>query len=284
MFKSLNMKTISRKWNMQLTADFGKRRSELCKAKDFQASWFQRWCNELSETPNYHRMQWEFVYIMQALWERDCIVEDKRGLVFAAGTGPLPAMFASYGCEILATDIFPEAGIEKGWTRSKQLCSGVEDLNKRDLCDPGQFAEKVKYRAVDMNNIPDDLKDFDFNWSSCSFEHLGTIERGIVFLKNQMKTLKPGGWAVHTTEYNISSNDETQDNNETVIYRQRDIERIVSELRAEGHFVEELDYSIGGLPEDFKVDIQPHQQDIHLKFQVDKYVVTSIGLIIRKKI
>jgi len=134
-----------------------------------------------------------------------------------------------------------------------------------------------------MNDIPADLVDFDFNWSSCSFEHLGTLEKGFEFLKNQLKTLKSGGWAVHTTEYNISSNDETQENNDTVIYRQRDIEYITNELRKEGHFVEELDFSVGGLPEDFMVDTEPHQQKVHLKLQVDKYVVTSIGLIIQKK-
>lgn len=277
------MKSINRQWNTALIYDIGKRRSELCKAKDFKAEWFKRWCNELSETPNFHRKQWEFVYIMQALWERGCISEDKQGLVFAVGTEPLPAMFASYGCNILATDIFPDKGIEKGWTNGNQLCFGVESLNKRGICSSAIFDKRVAYRPVDMNDIPGELTGFDFNWSSCSFEHLGTIEKGFAFLKNQIKTLKPGGWGVHTTEYNISSNDETQDNNDTVIYRHRDIEKIVSELRADGHFVEETDYSLGGLPEDFQVDIHPHLQDVHLKIQVDKYVVTSIGLIIQRK-
>jgi len=156
-------------------------------------------------------------------------------------------------------------------------------LNTRGICDEIKFEKRVSYRAVDMNDIPADLVDFDFNWSSCSFEHLGTLEKGFEFLKNQLKTLKSGGWAVHTTEYNISSNDETQENNDTVIYRQRDIEYITNELRKEGHFVEELDFSVGGLPEDFMVDTEPHQQKVHLKLQVDKYVVTSIGLIIQKK-
>ena len=82
----------------------------------------------------------------------------------------------------------------------------------------------------------------------------------------------------------LSDLDETQENNNTVIYRQRDIEHIVNELRADGHFVEEVDFSLGGLPEDFMVDVEPHQQKIHLKLQVDKYVVTSIALIIKKKL
>lgn len=273
----------ARKWNTELVYDFGRRRSELCKAMDFKAGWFKRWCNELDEEPNFHRKQWEFVYIMQALWERGCIAEEKNGLVFAVGTEPLPAMFAKYGTNILATDILPEKGIEKGWDNGNQLCFGVDDLNTRGICDTAVFKKRVSYRAVDMNEIPADLVDFDFNWSSCSFEHLGTLERGISFLKDQIKTLRPGGWAVHTTEYNISSNDETQENNDTVIYRQQDIERIVRELKNEGHFVEALDLSLGGLPEDFMVDTEPHQQKVHVKLQVGKYVVTSVGLIIRKR-
>ncbi len=274
---------VKRKWNAQLTTDFGKRRSELCKAKDFYSSWYKRWCVELKEEPNFHRKQWEFIFIMQALWERGCIASGKRGLVFAVGTEPIPSVFANYGCDILATDILPEEGIAKGWDNSNQLCLGLDSLYKCDICDRDTFYKRVEYLAVDMNHIPAELRNYDFNWSSCSFEHLGTIEKGAAFLKNQLKTLKPGGWAVHTTEYNISSNDETQDNNDTVIYRQRDIDQIAQELRREGHFVEELDYSLGGLPEDFQVDIQPHQQKVHVKLQIDKYVVTSIGLIIRKK-
>lgn len=277
------MQQEERKWNEELVYDFGSRRSELCKAMDFKADWYKRWCAELSEEPNFHRKQWEFVYIMQALWERGCIAENKNGLVFAAGTEPLPAMFAKYGCNILATDIFPEQGIAKGWDNGNQLCFGVEQLNKRGICDDVDFNKRVAYRAVDMNDIPNDLKEFDFNWSSCSFEHLGTLAKGFDFIKNQMKTLKINGWAVHTTEYNVASNDETQENNDTVIYRHRDVEYIVDALRKEGHFVEELDFSLGGLPEDFMVDTEPHQQKVHLKLQVDKYVVTSIGLIIQKK-
>ena len=274
--------TEVRKWNTGLVYDFGRRRSELCKAMDFKSAWFKRWCDELDETPNFHRKQWEFVYVMQALWERGCISAEKKGLVFAVGNEPLPAMFAKYGCTILATDILPEIGIEKGWNNG-QLCFGAEYLNERGICDELEFNRLVSYMPVDMNNIPDDLQGFDFNWSSCSFEHLGTLEKGFDFLRNQLKTIKPGGWSVHTTEYNISSNDETQENNDTVLYRQRDIEKIANEFRNEGHFVEEIDFSIGGLPEDYIVDIEPHDQKVHIRLQVDKYVVTSIGLIIQKK-
>lgn len=272
-----------RKWDQSLVYDSGKRKSELCKAKDFRTEWYKKWCGAIDEIPRLHRKQWEFVYIMQALWERGCLQKGKRGLAFAVGTEPLPSVFANMDCEIVATDIHPDKGQSLGWTKGDQLCFGIDSLNDRGLCPGNTFYKNVKYRPVDMNKIPGDLKDFHFNWSSCSFEHLGSIEKGFNFLKNQLKTLQPGGWAVHTTEFNISSNDRTIDNNEnTVLYRKKDIDSIVEALRKEGHFVEEVDYSLGGLPEDFHVDIFPYIQDIHLRLQFGEFVTTSIGLIIQR--
>ena len=67
-----------RQWNTSLVFDAGRRKSELCKAKDFQTDWYKRWCNEIGETPRYHRKQWEYAYVMQALWERDCIQPGKK--------------------------------------------------------------------------------------------------------------------------------------------------------------------------------------------------------------
>jgi len=170
-----------------------------------------------------------------------------------------------------------------GWTSGNQLCFGLESLNIRKLVDDETFRKHVSYRPVDMNSIPSDLKDFDFNWSSCSFEHLGSINKGFDFLENQLATLKPGGWAVHTTEFNLTSNETTLSKGNTIIFRYRDIEKITSQLKKEGHLVEELDYSIGGLPEDFDVDVLPYAHEPHLKLQIDKYIVTSIGIIIQKK-
>jgi Methyltransferase domain len=275
--------TQERKWNTSLVNDTGRRKSELCKAKHLQTEWYKRWCRELKEDPKFHRKQWEFVYVMQALWERGCIAEGKKGLVFAVGTEPIPSILANYGCDIVATDIQPDKGVELGWTNGDQLCFGLDSLNKRGLCTDETLRKHVTYRSVDMNAIPPDLKNFDFNWSSCSFEHLGSIDKGLTFLKEQLKTLKPGGWAVHTTEFNISSNDVTLDNTDTVIYRMKDIERLKKTLIAMRHFIEEPDYSLGGLPEDFTVDIFPHLQGVHLRLQLNEFVVTSIGLIIRKR-
>ncbi len=275
------MNKLERRWNTSLVNQAPRRKSELCKAKDMQANWYKRWCTELNEKPRFHRKQWEFVYELQALWERDCIATGKKGLAFAVGSEPIPSILANYGCDIVATDIEPELGQDKGW-QNGELCVGLESLNTRGLCTDEVLRKQVRYKAVDMNDIPPELTGFDFTWSSCSFEHLGSIEKGIDFLENHLHVLKPGGWAVHTTEFNISSNDLTTDNANTVIFRMQDIEKMVSGLEKKGHHVEERDYSLGGLPEDFQVDIYPHKQDVHLKLQLNEFVVTSIGIIIRK--
>jgi len=69
----------------------------------------------------------------------------------------------------------------------------------KQICPANIFKKNVEYRSVDMNDIPSDLKNYDFTWSACAFEHLGSIDSGLEFVCNQMKTLKNGGWAIHTS-------------------------------------------------------------------------------------
>ena len=82
-----------------------------------------------------------------------------------------------------------------------------------------------------MRQLPPDLDGFNFTWSACAFEHLGSIKLGQEFIQNQMHCLRPGGVAVHTTEYNVLSNADTISEGETVLFRRRDVERIVKHLK-----------------------------------------------------
>jgi len=96
--------------------------SSICKEIHFNTSWFVKWTNEIKEEYRLHRKLWEFAYIIQALYERGMIKNGKKGLGFAVGTEPLPAIFARHGCFITATDIEPEVGEQKGWANQDQLC------------------------------------------------------------------------------------------------------------------------------------------------------------------
>ena len=102
-----------------------------------------------------------------------------------------------------------------------------------------------------------------------------------------LKLLRPGGIAVHTTEYNIGSNDKTLDNNPScVIYRKCDIQQFVEKLTEDGFIVETVDYVSGEDKLEKYIDLPPYPSEAnfepHLRLQLaDEFVTTSIGLIIR---
>jgi SAM-dependent methyltransferase len=228
-----------------------------------------------------HRKMWEWLFIAQALSERDLLRPGHRGLGFGVGQEPLVALFASYGCDVVATDQPAELAQSSGWTDSAvEYVGGLAGLNDDGLCPSELFAQHVRYRDVDMNAIPRHLRHFDFTWSSCAFEHLGSLEAGMDFVVNQLRCLKPGGVAVHTTEYTVSSNDETLAAGGTVLYRRRDIDALVQRLRGAGHLID-VDFTEGTTPEDLHVDTPPYS-DVHLRTTLGAFVTTSLALVIEK--
>lgn len=243
---------------------------------------FQMWVERMKGRRSWmHRKLWEWCYIAQALSERNLLKPGIRGLGFAVGQEPLPALFASYGSDIVATDLDTHEAKERGWVETNEHAAELNELNKAQICPDDIFKQQVSFRFVDMNKIDDDLKGFDFVWSSCSVEHLGSLEHGKQFIYNSIKCLKPGGYAIHTTEYNISSNEKTLEDGPAVIYRERDIKEIGHKLQTGGHRIE-LDFTLGNKPFDLQVDFPPYKQDVHLRLELSGYVCTSYGLIIQK--
>jgi hypothetical protein len=245
---------------------------------------FRFWAKALDQPWRFHRKLWEFCFLCQALYEREMLQPEKRGLGFAVGEEPLPALFASYGCDVVATDL--EASDERAqvWADTAQLATSAKKLERPGICDPELFRQRVSFRPVDMNSIPRDLSGFDFTWSSCSFEHCGSIELGLDFVVNQMECLKPGGVGVHTTEFNLSSNEDTLTEGGTVIFRMKDIQRLIDRLEKAGHHVEPLSLALGKTRADRHIDTFPYADAPHLKLLLaERFVSTSIALIIRKR-
>lgn len=258
-------------------------RSSLCRQIHFSTDEYRYWIRAMARVPRMHRKDWEWFYISQALFEHDLLRPGKRGLVFAVGQEPLPSLFASLGCEIVATDQAPEQAVVSGWAATPMYSSQVDTLFDGRVCAKDQFDRLVSYRSVDMNAIDADLDgQFDFCWSSCAFEHLGSLEHGLAFVENSIRTLAPGGIAVHTTEFNLSSNDDTMETPGCSIYRRRDIEDLVRRLEDAGHRVEPLDWTDGRGFAETVVDLPPYKQSPHLRLNIAQYDCTSIALIIRK--
>jgi hypothetical protein len=229
-----------------------------------------------------HRKVWEWAYIAEALERSGSLQPGRRGVGFGVGKEPLTALFASRGAEVVATDLQDDLATAAGWRDHDEFAGALEGLNERGICDPDEFRARVSYRSVDMREVPDDLTGFDFSWSSCAFEHLGSLDAGIDFVVDQMKCVRPGGVSVHTTEYNVVSNDDTIDHGGTVLYRWRDLMRLCAALHAQGHRVK-LDFTLGQTPTDQWVDFPPFcTGGPHLKMALERYVTTSYGLTIRK--
>ncbi|WCT75336.1 methyltransferase domain-containing protein [Sphingomonas naphthae] len=257
--------------------------SQMCTAAQMDEPTYLDWVGRMNRAPHRHRKQWEFVYVGRALEYYGALQPGKRGLGFGVGIEPLPAVFAKAGCDVVATDLDPNDDRSAIWSLTHQHGTALADLRDPSIVPNEIFDEKVRFESADMTRIPAHFRDFDFCWSSCAFEHLGSIQAGLDFVVNSLDTLKPGGIAVHTTELNLTSGFRTMSRGDTVLFRKRDFERLALVLNARGHEVMPLSFDQGEQPDDQFVDVPPYCSDVHLKVALKRYVTTSFGIIVRKK-
>jgi len=259
---------------------------------DIQSQWFLYWCKTLGVPPMPHRKLWEFAFCLQALFEHRVLKEGSKGIGFGCGEEPLPAYFASKGIEITATDLSPDRVVGLGWAETGQHAANKDKLFYQHLVDRTTFEKNVGITYVDMNSIPDELDNkFDFCWSICALEHLGSIKLGQRFIEESLRVLKPGGIAVHTTEFNYTSDDMTVDNWPTVLFRKRDFEEIFTRLSKAGNQPLNPCFEVGSGVLDGFIDLPPFSfeeswdkisKEPHLKLCIDGFPATCFGLVVKK--
>ncbi len=272
--------------------------SKLCTQGDMDSEWFYYWCNELKIQPIYHRKIWEYAFVCQALREFTNWSGSLQGIGFGCGEEPIPSLLAKNKHFVTVTDLSPEAAAAKGWIDTAQHTSFLDQVFVKEIVEKSEFDNQVRLEYLDMNEIPDSVKDYDYCWSICALEHLGNIDKGLEFIKNSLGALKSGGVAVHTTEYNVYSDDQTIESGDTVIFRKKDFLRLFSELESLGHKVMAVNWDAGTQPLDRYIDIPPYgltekwldsAQWIedngagHLKLEHGDLVTTCIGLIVIKQ-
>jgi Methyltransferase domain len=254
-----------------------------CNTSDLFHPRYAQLCKLMNDRPRWHRKQWEYVFIMHHLLEANVLAPGMRGVGFGVGGEPLPCAFANLGAQVLGTDAPTDIKIKGGWENSKEHSASLEQM-KFPWIEDRIFYSRVNYAECDMNNIDIASADFDFTWSSCCLEHLGTLQKGLDFIANSVeKCLRIGGIAVHTTELNLSSSLETIDASEsTVLYRKQDLDLFVQEMRRRGHQANEILIGPAAHALDFHVDIPPFAQEPHLKLRLAGFVTTSVGVVVRK--
>lgn len=261
---------------------------------DMQSDWFAHWMMELKVPIIFHRKLWEYGYVLQSLWQLGALDAGKKGIGFGCGAEPMPSLLASYGVDTLVTDLAAEAQVDAGWTGTNQHTHSLDAVYHNHLVDRETFAKHVSLEYVDMRDINPTLKNYDFCWSICALEHLGTIKAGLDFVEASLSTLKPGGIAVHTTEFSYLSDGATIDNWPTVLFQRSHLIALGERLAAKGHKLAPLDFNVGQLPMDLFIDMPPYSGDwteyqtqiypppAHLKLSIDGFASTCFGLTIQK--
>jgi hypothetical protein len=260
-------------------------RSMVCRYQDFFTPWYEKWSQRMHLTDHLHRKGWEWCAIVQTLEERDMLRGGRAGCGFAVGREPLTSLFASLDTKITATDA-PANDVAEGWVATNQHATRLEDLYRAQILPREVFQENVRFQPADMRDPATYPRgQYDFIWSSCALEHLGTLDAGHRFvLDSTDKLLKPKGVAVHTTEFNISSNDKTIEIGPSVVYRRRDLDRLEASLRRIRCGMIPVAYDFGMAEEDLNFDFPPfgsHGRP-HIKLLFRDYVITSALIIIHK--
>lgn len=270
---------LAKRWTTEptLAAPIG----QLCTATQFEEPDYKRICALFQVEPRMRRKQWEFVYIYRAIEAAGVNVKGSRGLGFGVGKEKLPSLLAADGCAITATDL-PADHENTDWVGGPQHAQTVEALRWPDLVETETFDKLVSFRPVNMKDIPSDLDGYDFCWSACALEHLGGLDEGFDFIRASLDTLRPGGLAVHTTEFNLGSDEKTLATGGTVVYREKDILTFADEMAAAGHQIE-INLAPGATPTDRMID-RFRDDDVHIRLYVMHQIpATSIGLTVRKK-
>jgi hypothetical protein len=267
---------------------------------DIESDWFRYWMSELQTAPLPHRKLWEYAFILQAIYQFGFLKPGISGIGFGCGEEPLPSYFASRGINVTVTDLHPEAVAGLGWAETGQHTSSLMSSFAAHLIDRSEFERLVSLRYVDMNNIPDDLQHgYDFCWSVCALEHLGSIQNGLDFICNSLSVLRAGGLALHTTEFNYTEDEVTIASGPTVLFLKKHFELLAEQLTAAGHHVIPIDFSVGNKPLDAFVDLPPYSMQPfsagvlhgesgdfrpgHLKLSVGGFPSTCFGIIVRKQ-
>jgi 2-polyprenyl-3-methyl-5-hydroxy-6-metoxy-1,4-benzoquinol methylase len=270
-------------------------KSKICTQSDLESPWCRYWLSDLKLPYVFHSKYWEYSFVLQALFENNLLMEDSKGLGLACGQEILPSFLASKGCQITASDKPDDTML---WSDTGQYTSDINALYKPIYLNKYDFFNKVSFEYIDMNCLPTDLYNkFNFCWSICALEHLGSIKSGLDFIINSVKLLQPGGVAIHTTEFNFLDIPHYLDTNTNVIFSKNHLVALYDKLISLGYIVSELDFDAGTNFFDMYIDMPPFPYHFlqklntkypftfnspHLKINCDGYPSSCFGIIIKK--
>jgi hypothetical protein len=205
---------------------------------------FAYWCEALRCFVRPHRKLWEFSQVLQTFYEYGVLVPGARVLGFGVGDEPIPSYLASLGLAVVATDLPGVASREAVW--------------RPNMIDEATFDARVEVSNVDFRRTDDaTLRGFDGVWSCSVADQLSAVDLAAEKIVEAMDTLKPGGVAVHTTEFAFA--DDLVDQSPGALrFPRRFFQGVADTLNGLGHRVAPLSFNLGEHPLDAYIDLEPY--------------------------
>jgi FkbM family methyltransferase len=260
--------------------------SEIVSERRFKERNYFLWMDFLKEKPKLHSKQFQYYAIMEAANDVLGNLEtNKSAIGFGVGVEPIPAGLGRLGFQVTATD-FLEGEIASAWFNTSQLAASAQDLNTREILSAAEFNARVSFKSMDMNNIPESFENcFDFVWSTCALGHIGGYQKGLDFIFNSAKLLRPGGIALHTTELDMSPNSDRFDSPNLSFYKIEDILELKVRLEGVGFEVADLNIPESWTnPSERYVVTEPWGDKPHIRIRIFDREILSLVLRIRRHI
>ncbi len=214
---------------------------------DVRSAWFSYWVQQLHCTVRPHRKLWEFSVVLQAMYEAGVLAADRKVLGFGVGDEPIPSYLAGLGLNVVATDL-PEAA-ERDYVLNPAFVAAEA------------FDQRVEVSNLDMRRVDDvTLRGFDACWSCGVLNEMRTIEEALDTAIGIMDVLRPGGIAIHTTEFAFAD-DTLFSSRGALVFTRSFFERLADGLNGRGHSVIPLSFDLGSHPLDGYVDLGPFEID-----------------------
>jgi hypothetical protein len=233
----------------------------------------------LSRTP-----RWEFAAVLQAFYESGVLSPGAKMMGLGVGDEPIPSYLASLGLHVVAADL-------PGVT-SRSL------VMRPSMIDGDAFDRHVEVSDVDIRRLDDvTLRDFDGIWSCSVLNELQSTEAAAEAVIGAMDTLKPGGVAVHTTEFAFADDHPTQSPG-ALFFTRKFFQSLTDGLNGRGHSVAPLSFDLGRDALDGYVDLEPFvvegaeaYEDLwreglgcpHLKVMSGGVLTTSFAFVVKRR-
>jgi hypothetical protein len=248
--------------------------SQLCTAAQFDEPAFREIIQALGLRTGRTRALWEQAWIVSVLATDGLIAPGKSGVGFDAGRDRIASLLAARGVSVLGTG-GTVADDKEAEARRLQMfhpeAVHIEDFDR--------LVSFLELDARHLRRMPP--ASHDFCWSIGVPSRLGSIEAALDFLEASLVALKPGGLAVHTFGFNLTSDSATWELPDLVLLRRRDIEALAEKLAPAGHRIVTLNTHPGSDLADETVKTEAHGPIGHRQ-RHGFAVATSFGLAIRK--